>query len=291
MTLRNERGIVQRVAVIFDTNSIFKYDNTKNLEASAMLDAVLSHRKRVGFAIYDIYFPKMVISEIVVQKKEEMVEVKDKMTKACSYFKVIPPQITENIKEELDMYLKAHNIHLLENTKNLAKIAARALKKVPPFREHGGGSDVGFKDAVIWESILENNFARARIGKVLFVTQDNDFLNKKEELKKEFETKQQVCTIEFFKNEAALLSELDNLLTEVIAHCNIQYQEVEDVLKQKYPDTVKILSYKEEIMKTSSDIVKVKASMERADGSRFTGEYFFDIDTKSAMPEYIEEEK
>ena len=65
------------------------------------------------------------------------------------------------------------------------KIWARVLKKIPPFSNEPKASDKGFKDALMWLSILEF-FKHSGEEKILFITNDKGFINNKDFLCKEF---------------------------------------------------------------------------------------------------------
>ena len=62
----------------------------------------------------------------------------------------------------------------------------RAAKKIPPFQREGNSSDKGFKDTLVWLSILEY-FKSNGENEVIFVSDDNGFRKETETLYKEFE--------------------------------------------------------------------------------------------------------
>lgn len=80
-------------------------------------------------------------------------------------------------------YLNYNEVNLLPicNENRFSSIVNRALNKKAPFLGAKGSSDKGFKDAVIWESILE--YALKNKGDYIFISDDKGF---KEELILEF---------------------------------------------------------------------------------------------------------
>ncbi len=67
-----------------------------------------------------------------------------------------------------------------------SKILDRVYKKIPPFLSADGASDKGFKDSLIWISLLDFFQTVADEDDVIFVTNDNGFRKSADELCKEF---------------------------------------------------------------------------------------------------------
>lgn len=62
----------------------------------------------------------------------------------------------------------------LPTEKRFASITNRAFEKQPPFLGVDKESDKGFKDALLWESILELKSNKPQ-SKIIFYSKDNDF--------------------------------------------------------------------------------------------------------------------
>lgn len=92
----------------------------------------------------------------------------------------------EILKELIGTYIEFYNINMVETKEiSLQKILNRAINKNKPFVGENGNSDKGFKDAVLWESIIE--YARKSKNKkfILFTKNIQDFPR---ELEDEFES-------------------------------------------------------------------------------------------------------
>lgn len=93
----------------------------------------------------------------------------------------------EYIDQKIKNYLIQKNVNIIDvcTEKSFKKILDKALKKNPPFEGVEKKSDKGFKDAVIWHSLIEYSVQYG--GNYIFYTNDNIFLNHKEYLRKDFE--------------------------------------------------------------------------------------------------------
>lgn len=88
------------------------------------------------------------------------------------------------LNQKISEYKSRNSIETikLKNDKDtFNKIINKSIFKLPPFEGKSKQSDKGFKDALIWETILE--FAQNNPGQYYFLTADKGF---KKELKKEF---------------------------------------------------------------------------------------------------------
>lgn len=120
-------------------------------------------------------------------------------------------------------------------------IIKRAIRKKPPFEGKEKETDKGFKDVVIWYSLL--SFARINHGKYFFVTNDGVFNNNFNELKSEFK---QItgCEIYFYKNYEQVLQHLVvDGSAKKIDSVSINYDVREIVLKHSNSDYSAMLSY------------------------------------------------
>jgi len=84
------------------------------------------------------------------------------------------------------MRIDDYNLPIMPICKSVwfESIVERALDKTPPFEGKEKESDKGFKDTVLWYSILE--FAREKHGEYIFITNDNIFHNHIRAFKEEF---------------------------------------------------------------------------------------------------------
>lgn len=83
-----------------------------------------------------------------------------------------------------------------------ARLVERVLLKKPPFEGGNGKTDKGFKDAVIWESVLE--YKRAHFSeRIILVSRDKIFNNP--QIKKEYEDE--------FEEEIVIVDSANELMT------------------------------------------------------------------------------
>lgn len=173
MTLNNE------FKIIVDSNYIYE----------------LSTRRLIGFVdeaekIGELYIPDVVLDELV-QKDISSINKINKLIDDRRIFKDII-QI-KSINEELVDIIRLYYSNLFNDriikfsSVNINKIYERSLLKKPPFSTAKGASDKGFKDSLIWLSILEDSYND--YNQVILLTSDNGFLDNRKDLQKEFFSK------------------------------------------------------------------------------------------------------
>lgn len=152
--------------------------------------------------VLDYY--KINISEITIEELKKQVndEYKDellKFTESYNKFKNIH-NIKFNVDEDLKYdgilkrlmreYIEFYNINVVEiKSISLQNLLNRAINKNKPFIGEKGNSDKGFKDAVLWESIIE--YAKKTENKrfILFTKNVQDFPKELEDEFKSFTNK------------------------------------------------------------------------------------------------------
>lgn len=176
---------IEKTAIIFDTNFIINYD--KNL------DEVVELFRNKG---YKVFVPQIVIDERIYQICRKEYKQYDKIDQFYSehkkYFKQFECRFTYEEREKYiklkmqDNYSKLFNNLIIpyNTTETLFKTTLeRAYKKIPPFVE--SESDRGFKDTLIWLSIIEY-FKTVDIDSIVLLTDDKGFGNNYAYLKQEF---------------------------------------------------------------------------------------------------------
>lgn len=183
--------------VFFDTNFLRK----KNIDDFSKFNFSTQFEDFIDFLgandVVDYY--KINISEITIEElkkqindkyKEELLKLKQSYNKFKNVHNIKfnedeAIKYDEILKELIRKYIKFYNINMVE-TKNISlqKILNRAINKNKPFVGENGNSDKGFKDAVLWESIIE--YAKKSENKkfILFTKNIQDF---PKDLKDEFE--------------------------------------------------------------------------------------------------------
>jgi len=195
-----------KVAIIFDANTLLK--NIKDIEKLDCLtaetyDQCLNLIEINELHNINIFIPEVVFEEIIKNKKEKIID-RIKTLKTISHefseiekFNIL---LLENFDvdkhmERLRKESKHINVIPLPNNKEelFNKIFKMSIEKIPPFQR--GKSDKGFKDALIFLSLID--FANKSDYKdFIFFSMDKEaFVNNKNKLKKYFNkvTGKQLC--------------------------------------------------------------------------------------------------
>lgn len=174
----------KKKAFVFDTNFIIEYPKLTEVVAN------LSEE-------FTVYVTQVSIDERISQKYLEMKNKYEKLTALTDKYRDIA---NIRIKATLDKRFEAEKefrqkgyIDLfgqyiipfsLDNI-TLSRILDRVYKKIPPFLSVEGASDKGFKDSLIWLSLLEY-FKSNGEDDIVFVTNDKGFIKNLDVLCKEF---------------------------------------------------------------------------------------------------------
>ncbi len=160
-------------AFIFDTNFIIQNKNL-NIVVSKLKDDFL------------VYVTQVSIEERIAQTCREL---KDKYNKLPvlqkDYNKIAKIEVMKSYEELAEKYRiaiqakydKLFDTHVIPFPKTVelfSEVLERAYKKLPPFSNADNASDKGFKDSLIWLSML-SYFKDNGENTVLFVTGDNGF--------------------------------------------------------------------------------------------------------------------
>ena len=180
--------------LIFDTNALFqayekKADFTSfsfNATFENVVDMInqLDIYNQVTVAIPSVVWNEME-KQIIEKHDELLLSYKNTITKklfpeysifenpAINYPEYIKNKIVE-YKEEITKGLnRVIEIPVASNNR-FESIINRAFSKLPPFEGKDKKSDKGFKDALLWESVLE--FAlKHRNSKIIYYSKDNAF--------------------------------------------------------------------------------------------------------------------
>ena len=183
---------MKKYCVIFDTNIL--------IENKIKLSEIKTKIKEIS----DIYIPRIVIDEVQAQKSRNITEdylkiqgIIDKNKESFMYeekFKL--SDVISNSDESIEKWLRSYcNSNILEYKKiDLNDILSRLKYKKAPFINEVGSSDKGFKDTIIWLSIIKNEVLQD-YDKIILVTNDKTgFVKRKDELYKEYEEQ---CTSSF----------------------------------------------------------------------------------------------
>lgn len=171
-------------AFVFDTNFII--ENIKNL------DEVVKNLS----ADFNVYVTQVSIDERIAQNCRESKEKFDKVEECVKkYQDIAVVTMRKTFEEECagfqaatpKAYRKIFADNIIPYDKDAAmfsKVLDRAYRKTPPFPKNEK-SDHGFKDTVLWLSLIDY-FKNNGEDEIVFVTEDKGFGKNQEELIKEF---------------------------------------------------------------------------------------------------------
>lgn len=139
--------------------------------------------------------PEMVCRELHQHKLEAYIETCNQVRSLFNclgdYGKaelfVAPEEYSKILGEQMDACIRQHDVKIVPVCEKewFESIIHRAIQKMAPFEGKTKESDKGFKDVVIWYSIL--SYAKSNPGEYIFITNDGIFHNSFRELKTEFE--------------------------------------------------------------------------------------------------------
>ncbi len=232
--------------LIFDTNALFQAYERKadftTFNFNATFENVIDMINRLD--IYNqvtIAIPSVVWSEMekqIIEKHDELLSTyKNTITKklfpeysihknsTINYPEYIKAKIAEYKKEISDGLNKVIEIPIASNNR-FESIVNRAFSKLPPFEGKGKKSDKGFKDALLWESVLE--FAlQHHNSKIIYYSKDNAF---GEFLLNEFAENISDSSLFICKNESEVKTQLEAWAKEIDKY---SYQPIEDFDENK----------------------------------------------------------
>lgn len=174
----------KKKAFIFDTNFIIQ-----NKELNEALDKLSEQ--------YSVYITQVSIDERIAQECRDAqksfdeaerckakfihfasIEFKKTLEEECEFYRV-------GMQAKYEGYFGDKIIPLKQDGETLRAVIDRANKRIPPFSSAKDASDKGFKDCLLWLSLLEY-FKNNGEEEVVFVTDDGGFKNNAEYLCEEF---------------------------------------------------------------------------------------------------------
>lgn len=176
--------MTDKKAFVFDTNFIIEV--TK-------IDPVVENLKNE----YTVYVPQVCIDERIAQESRRLKEEYQRIEAfSKKYKKFATIDIKPTCAETLDSFGNAMRTHYQEIVgKNIipfskdeaafSVVIDRANQKIPPFSSNKDASDKGFKDCLLWLSLL-SFFKEQGENEVVFVTNDKAFLDNKSFFLNEF---------------------------------------------------------------------------------------------------------
>jgi hypothetical protein len=201
LLVKSESGGVkmsEKKAFVFDTNFIIEYKD--------VLRSIVENLSEQ----FSVYVTQVSIDERISQKCLELRKKYDRVEQLKNDYRGIAvikivKTLDDRIKDEhtltqngYTVLFKERIIPFLRDAKTFDVMLNRVYEKKPPFSSVDGASDKGFKDSLIWLSLL-NYFTKQGEDHVIFVTNDKGFGNQEADLCAEF--KETTCKkIEIYDN-------------------------------------------------------------------------------------------
>ena len=232
--------------LIFDTNALFQAYEKKadfttfsfNSTFENVIDMInqLDIYNQVTVAIPSVVWSEM--EKQIIEKHDELLSTyKNTITKKLfpeySIHKNSTINYPEYIKAKIAEYKKEISVGMnkvieipIASSNRFESIINRAFGKLPPFEGKDKKSDKGFKDALLWESILEFSLTHCNL-KIIYYSKDNAF---GESLLKEFAENVSNSSLFICKNESEVKTQLEAWAKEIDKY---SYQPIEDFDENK----------------------------------------------------------
>ena len=232
--------------LVFDTNVLFKpYDSKADFTSfsfNATFDNVVAMVNQLDiYEDVNIVIPEVVWNEMTKQiieahekklldyqsslKKWKFPEYKVTPISIDSYSEYITDKISA-YKDELDSGINTIIELSVPQEKSFTRIVRRAFDKAPPFGGKEKNSDKGFKDVLIWESILELAETHPNAN-IIFYTNDKGF---KDVLLDEFRQLSPKATISMCSTEDEIKEQLEEWAQEIDIY---SYQPITEYIENK----------------------------------------------------------
>jgi len=197
-----------KTLIILDTNKIRSMNlggaSYGSFEFGSEFDSLSSYVREKGLSEFiEIAVPNVALEELLQQKAEQYSEDIETIAGISNRLSELPgvdlsqvslPAKSFDPKEHLEPrmrdFVKRSELTVIDLEEEklgpiLKEVLKRAIERRPPFRRGAKSKDMGFKDVMIWESILHFDGCR-KSDKVMLLTTDSDF---NEKCKQEFESK------------------------------------------------------------------------------------------------------
>ena len=174
----------EKKAFVFDTNFIIQNKDMAKVVASL----------QDGFTVY---VTQVSVEERIAQQCRELKDKYDRLSALQNdYIRIATISVLKSYEKNAEEYrvgiqsnydglFASHVIPFSKTSELFSEVLDRAYKKLPPFSNADNASDKGFKDSLIWLSIL-SYFKESGENSVIFVSSDNGFKSNADDLCKEF---------------------------------------------------------------------------------------------------------
>lgn len=226
-----------KIGFTVDTNILQGRDGrSTNLEKnlSFFLDYIKAITKKDKVNSLTFYITDIVKDEVIFHEKRYMQEDYDNYIKSFNKARYIlkgnksESYLEDIIKKEEEFSKKLNILKLKRTEEKFNKIIKSSIEKIPPFIKSNG--DAGFKDALIWECILDSNEIDS-LDIFYYFTTDKDFNDYR--LIKEFESVHEntKIKIEIISNDG---QKRQNVINKIIDDNSLIHTDITTLFNEKY---------------------------------------------------------
>lgn len=229
------------IAFVFDTNFIIQNKDLKK---------AISELKEE----YTAYITQVSIEERKAQKFFDMTQSYEKLKKLSSSVRMMvsikskcsideaQSKQSDYIQKEYDNLFGKNIIPFDTSTEVFEIVLQRALYKKPPFRNKENASDKGFKDCLMWISIMQY-FKSNGEKEIVFLTNDDGFIDQKDILINEFqEFTGKKISIERNTYFSSLIKSYGNIDSKYLFHKKSEIPNIE-VIREKINNTFELICF------------------------------------------------
>lgn len=184
-TITGVRAMDKKAAFVFDTNFIIK---------EKKLDEVIANLQDK----YIVYITQVSVNERIAQQCRDLKKKFNKVESIqnecgeianISFFSTFEKRAEDlcaGVQKKYEQYFKDNIIPMSTTEKVFNEVLERSYQKCAPFSPDKNASDKGFKDTLMWISLLDY-FKSNGPDKIIFITDDKAFTGQAKSLSDEFE--------------------------------------------------------------------------------------------------------
>lgn len=285
---------IRNFSIVFDTNMLYADKKDKSAFSfvpQSEFSNFLEFRESMNVTAGKLYIPRLCIDEIIHQKLSLFEKYKKQFQDLSEYFNQTIPELIltkEQIQNSIECFCQENSIEIIEypDTLLLHRLKDRVMEQRPPFHHTETHSDYGFKDVLLWESLLARSLEST--GKVILCSKDKIFTDNK--LSSEFREYYPSIDILVLDDWKKLKEEYVSLQIEIIANANIHSIPLLAFLQNEYIGITQIIESKLNITKIDDWVVRCRTEVIQ-NGKAVELDYFYDVQNQEYCKEWIKDDK
>ena len=292
---------MKRILIVFDSNKLYVSQKANQLYNSFNVGGDYFKVKKIIedkelSSLIKIAIPEMVTKELINQQTSHVEQDKIELKRLGNLFQL--PVSDEIYKQDISMSLHETMKEFLSNESNVTtllelkkdryadvfqNIVNRSLNKMAPFIQTGNHSDYGFKDALIWETLLAYDSMNDYTDVFLFC-RDKGFST---ECITEFNHKYPQIEFKIIGSTEHLISHLEELSESIELEKDFEQYCRGDYFKSTIMEALsceyEVVDSCKSLEMNSDDNVSVTVVLKDSDGSTFEHILTLDYQTKEIV--------